>query len=191
MTAFSELAPPPHFDSGPRLRAGALGDVYLVRNQLTKREYDLTLLSSDLARDVGLLRRLRGEARAMMQLHHANVATVYDCALLPTGQPYLLAEHVPWQPLASFLRNRVDPLSLLPSLQLLQQMAEALAHAHEHRVIHRDLRPERILVSPDLARCKLTDFGLAQLVDPSYLEATRLTRDSIEYKSPEIGRAHV
>jgi tRNA A-37 threonylcarbamoyl transferase component Bud32 len=185
MTSFPELSPPPHFDPGPRVRAGALGDVYVVRNQLTKREYDLTVLSSDLARDGGLLRRLRSEARAVMQLHHAGIATVFDCALLPSGAPYLLSEHVPWQPLSTLLRNRIDPPPLMPALQLLLQMAEALEFAHEHRVVHRDLRPERILVAPDLGRCKLTDFGLAKIVDPTYLEQTRLTRDTIEYTSPE------
>jgi serine/threonine protein kinase len=182
--ADSEFKGPPDFEPGPRIGSDALGDVHFVRHGLTKRAYALTVLSPTLARDGAFVRRLRREARVAMLLRHAHILTVFDCAQLDDGTPYLLTEYMPWESLAVALVQRPQPPPVRLGLGLLLQLAEALEHAHRHKVLHGDLRLGNIVVAHDFSACKLTHFGLAQLAHASR-PVERTTVSAIAYLAPE------
>lgn len=130
-------------------------------------------------------RRLRHERRILAQLDHPNIARLLDGGETDDGQPYVVMEYVDGQNLLDYLA--VHPLDLRQRLALFDRIADAVQHAHERLVIHRDLKPNNVMVRAD-GDPRLLDFGVAKLVDVSQGDDSRQTSTRVwtpGYASPE------
>src|SRR5262245_28788672 len=138
------------------LGAGGMGEVYRARDTKLGREVAIKVLPEAFARDADRMARFASEARVLASLNHPNIAALYaveDCALV--------MELVEGPTLASLIA--AGPLPLKESLDIARQIAEALEAAHEHGVVHRDLKPAKVKWPPE-GRVKVLDFGLAKVL---------------------------
>ena len=173
------------------LGVGGMGEVYLARDQKLGREVAVKILRGELAQEAERLSRFEREARLLASLNHPHIATLYGMEEAE-GVRFLVMEFVPGTTLADRLAG--GPLPIEESLKLGRQIAEALEAAHEKGVIHRDLKPGNVKITPE-GRVKLLDFGLAKTIvvdtGPSADTATHeATREGIilgtpYYMSPE------
>lgn len=147
------------------------------------------LLSPRLLEQPTALERFRRDAETLSRLHHPNLVRVVDAgqAGLEEGRPFVAMEYVEGQPLDRLLRQR--RLTLQEAFAVFRGICRGLAHAHEHGVIHRYLRPGDILVSPDLSTVKLADFGLGRveaLATTGTLNTGALVLGALPYLAPEV-----
>jgi TolB-like protein/predicted Ser/Thr protein kinase len=180
-----------HYRILEHLGQGAMGDVFLSEDLRLHRPVALKVLRH--CKDGEERSRLLREARAASALNHPNIAVIYDVeeSETPEGHVYLLAmEYVPGRSLSDVAAE--GALSLDHILDLMEQMADALASAHGHGVIHGDLKPSNIMVVQ--GRIKLLDFGLARMELKLAADALTWTRDTLPagafegtppYMSPE------
>ena len=141
------------------LGAGGMGEVYLARDTKLKRPVALKILPRHFVADVERATRFRTEARALTSLNHPNLITVYEVGEAD-GLHFIATEYVEGQTLSA-LRQK---LSLRELLALVAQVAEALSAAHQAGIIHRDIKPDNIMVRPD-GYVKVVDFGLVKLTE--------------------------
>jgi len=160
--AGSRLGP---YEIVSRLGAGGMGEVYRARDSRLAREIALKVLSEHFTTDRQRLQRFEREARVVSALNHPNIVTVFEIGQ-SDSVPFIAMELVDGQSLRQMLRSGGLPLRKL--LDLATQIAEGLARAHEAGVVHRDLKPDNIMVTPD-GGVKVLDFGLAKLTR-SFLE---------------------
>ena len=148
-----------------RIAAGGMGEVYRARDSRLPRDIALKVLSDQFTADRQRLQRFEREARVVSALNHPNIVTVFEIGQ-SDAVPFIAMELVEGQSLRQTLRAGGMPLRKL--LDLATQMAEGLARAHEAGVVHRDLKPDNVMVTPD-GGVKILDFGLAKLTR-SFLE---------------------
>ena len=141
------------------LGRGAAGIVYLAHDTKLNRPVAIKSLPLELMENPKALSRFTREARVLASLNHPNIATIYDELEEAEGVKYLVLEYIPGQTLAE--RIAKSKLKLEEVLTIAQQIAEAVAAAHEHGVIHRDLKPGNIKITPE-GKVKVLDFGLAK-----------------------------
>jgi len=142
-----------------RLGAGAMGEVYLAHDAKLDRPVAIKFLSPELAADRDRLRRFHQEARAASSLNHPNIVVVHDFGDLD-GRPYLVTEYIEGATLGHRLRH--GPLPIGEVLEFGVQMTSALAAAHARGLVHRDIKPDNVMVRPD-GYVKVLDFGIAKL----------------------------
>ena len=140
--------------------AGGMGEVYQARDQRLGREVAIKILRGDLAQEAELLSRFEREARLLASLNHPHIATLYGMEEAD-GVRFLVMEFVPGPTVAQRLEG--GPLAVEEALLLGRQIAEALEAAHEKGVIHRDLKPGNVKITPE-GKVKLLDFGLAKAI---------------------------
>ncbi len=175
------------FEISGVLGQGAMGVVYLAHDPSIDRPLAIKTIRSEAARDdnaAEIEARFLKEARLAGRLQHANIVTVYDVGR--EGDLYFIAmEYVEGRPLTHYLAAP-DDLPLSVRVDIIRQAAEALGHAHERGVVHRDMKPGNILVSKD-GRVKVTDFGIGKFLgaEPSDLTRTGQMIGSPAYMSPE------
>ncbi|MBK7595981.1 MAG: serine/threonine protein kinase [Gemmatimonadetes bacterium] len=133
------------------------------------------------------LARFQRERQLLARLEHRNIAALLDGGVTPEGEPYFIMEYVEGQPIDQW--STAHHLGLRDRLALFRQVCAAVQYAHEHLVIHRDLKPGNILVAVD-GTVKLLDFGIAKLADPTVLGGDDLTHTgvtpmTVAYASPE------
>ncbi len=162
------------------LGRGGLGVVYKARDPLIGRLVALKALAPEVLADPDLLMRFYREAQAAANLQHANVVTIYDLGEI-SGSPYIAMELVEGDTLRKII-DRKTPIPLAQKLSIIRQFCAGLAHAHQHGVIHRDVRPENILVMTD--GTAVVDFGIARLESSSMTRAG-LSIGAVQYSSPE------
>jgi TolB-like protein len=182
-----------HYRIIEKLGEGGMGVVYLAEDVTLGRQVALKLLSGDLTRDPSRLARFRLEARAASSLNHPNVCTVYEVGEAE-GAHYIATEFVDAGSLRGLLSQGRLELGRLLSLAI--QTAEGLAKAHQAGVVHRDVKPENVLISRD-GFAKLADFGLVRLLGvPDDGQATHTALGTLpgtvlgtaRYMSPEQAR---
>jgi len=162
---------------------GAMGTVYRARDPLIERTVAIKTVSLTQLRQEGTdaeARFLR-EAQSAGRLSHPNIVTIYDVGEAD-GLAYIAMEHLSGATLRDVMNKGPIPLSL--ALDTALQMAEALAFAHEHGVIHRDIKPANVVVTGQRGRVKLTDFGIAHLVNSDHTQTGQML-GSPRYMSPE------
>jgi non-specific serine/threonine protein kinase/serine/threonine-protein kinase len=168
------------------LGEGGMGIVYLAERsdgQFTRRVAIKRIGSA--APDSELLRRFRDERQILARLDHPNIARLLDAGLDATGVPYLVMEHVEGVRITSFCREK--NLGVRERLALFLKVCAAVQHAHQHLVIHRDIKPGNILVTPE-GEPKLLDFGIAKLlITADSGDATRTVHHALtfDFASPE------
>ena len=165
-----------------RIAVGGMGEVWAASDTVLDRTVAVKLLNAGLSQEPDFVERFRAEARHTAALQHPNIAAVYDYGE-DDGTAYLVMELVPGQPLSRIIAERA-PLSAQETVAILIQAATALAAAHESGVVHRDVKPANIIVTPD-GTAKLTDFGIARAADSVPLTQTGQVLGTAQYLSPE------
>ncbi len=175
--------------------AGGMGEVWLATELRLGRKVALKLLPPDLTRDPSRILRFEQEARAASALNHPNVCTIYALDHTSEGQHYIAMEHVEGETLRQ--RLSTSGLSLREALDIAIQVAAALSVAHAAGIVHRDVKPENVMLRPD-GVLKVLDFGLAKLapVAPEGADTTRMgvytdtgsVVGTAAYMSPEQAR---
>lgn len=172
-----------------RIGVGGMGTVYRAERAdgQFRQEVALKMVRHGVDRE-DVLRRFRTERQILAQLDHPNIARLLDGGVSADGQPYLVMEFVDGVPIDTYCREKACTLE--ERLALFETVVRAVQHAHQHLVIHRDLKPGNILVTSD-GTVKLLDFGIAKLLDETSVEATvPVTRTGMqvmttEYAAPE------
>jgi len=173
------------------LGCGGMGVVYLGRDTKLDRPVAIKSLPPDVMNHPQVQSRWKREARLLASVNHPNIATIYEELEEAEGVIYMILEYVPGQTLAE--RIAPGPLKLQEALSIAQQIAEAVAAAHEHDVIHRDLKPGNIKITPD-EKVKVLDFGLAKAVGGEALDQQSTVTEpgriigTPTYMSPEQAR---
>ncbi len=147
------------------LGRGAVGVVYLAHDTKLDRPVAIKSLPAEMMSNSKVQKRWQREARVLASLNHPNIAAIYEELEEVEGVSYLVLEYVPGKTLAELIGE--SDLRLQEVLTIALQIAEALAAAHEHGVIHRDLKPGNIKITPE-AKVKVLDFGLAKSVGDEF-----------------------
>jgi serine/threonine-protein kinase len=161
---------------------GGMGQVWRADDVVLNRVVAVKVLLPELSGDPGFAQRFRVEAHAMAALSDPNIVEVYDYGQAD-GLAYLVMQFVPGESLHALLR-RVGPLPPRDTMMLVVQAASALQTAHEHGIVHRDVKPGNLLIRPD-GRLVLTDFGIARMVTADSLTATGDILGTVSYLAPE------
>src|SRR5918992_27888 len=163
---------------------GGMATIYRANDRRSGREVALKLMRPDLAEDPAFTARFVGEAERAASIAHRNVLTIYDHG--HEGDPYIAMELVTGPDLATLLA-RDGRLSPERAVEIAMQVAAALAAAHRHGIVHRDVKPSNLLLT-DEGRVKVVDFGIARGHDETSVTATGSTLGSVDYFSPEQAR---
>jgi len=165
-----------------RIAHGGMATVYLAMDTRLDREVALKVMHAELARDDDFVRRFIGEAKSVARLSHQNVVAVYD-----QGEDgpflYLAMEYVPGRTLKEMLSDsgRLPPAV---ALEIMTGVLDGLAAAHVSGIVHRDVKPENVLLTPD-GRIKVADFGLARALTAAGHTRTGLLVGTVAYVPPE------
>ncbi|MDP1928296.1 MAG: protein kinase [Thiobacillus sp.] len=168
---------------------GAMGTVYRARDPMIERVVAIKTVSIALLQQEGAdaeARFLR-EAQSAGRLSHPNIVTIYDVSEA-NGLAYIAMEYLSGKTLRDIMSQSQMPLDLI--FDTITQMAEALAFAHEHGVIHRDIKPANVVITRQRGRIKLTDFGIAHLVNSNHTQTGQML-GSPRYMSPEQAMGRV
>lgn len=162
---------------------GGMAIVYRARDLMLERQVAVKLLREDYSRDPIFQERFRQEARAAANLAHPNIVTVHDFGL-DNGQLFIVMELIPGTDLKTYLkkRTRLNPEEALP---MMVQACAGIGYAHRAGLIHCDVKPQNLLVTPDM-RLKVTDFGIARAlstIKPD--EQSDIVWGSPQYFAPE------
>jgi serine/threonine-protein kinase len=174
-----------------KLGQGGMGEVYLAEHQLLKRPCAVKRIHPKYLNNVEQVKRFQREVQTTAQLRHPNTVEVYDYGQAEDGTFYYVMEYLPGLSLEEIV-SRAGPLPPERVVHILRQVCGALAEAHRHGLIHRDVKPSNILVFPDINgvdQAKVVDFGLVQQAVEEE-STSRITRDGLivgtpEYMSPE------
>ncbi|XRQ09361.1 protein kinase domain-containing protein [Actinomadura welshii] len=170
-----------------RLAIGGMGEVWRASDDVLGRQVAVKLLRLELGSDVRARGRFESEARFATELRHPGIAGAYDFGE-QNGRAYLVMELVPGEPLDEILA-RDGGLPLEAVLDMMVQAARALTVAHEAGVVHRDVKPANLMVSPD-GTLKITDFGIARRLAAASQTQTGMVMGTAHYISPEQAQGH-
>lgn len=170
-----------------KIGAGGMANVYQARCTILNRIVTVKILREELAEDKDFVRRFQMEAQAVASLSHPNIVSIYDVGE-EDGLPYLVMEYVEGTNLKEMIRRR-GALPPSEAISIGIQVCAALEHAHSKGIIHRDIKPHNILVTPG-GRVKVTDFGLARVLSIPCATVTQsgTVMGSVHYFSPEQAR---
>ena len=165
-----------------RIAAGGMGEVYRARDAVLERPVAIKVLHRNLAGDAGFIERFRREARAAANLNHQNIVAVHDWGSVD-GIYYMVMEYVPGLSVREILHAE-GLLAPGQAADVLEQTLAALQHAHRQGIVHRDVKPENLMVTRD-GVVKVADFGLARaFADAQITEAGNVT-GTVQYLAPE------
>ncbi|MHB8170050.1 MAG: Stk1 family PASTA domain-containing Ser/Thr kinase [Thermincolia bacterium] len=165
-----------------KLGGGGMAVVYRARCCYLQRDVTIKVLRPEYYGDEDFVERFRREAQAVASLSHPNIVNVYD-----VGQEdnihYIVMEYVEGKNLKEVIRER-GPLPIEEAVDIARQICEGLDHAHEHKIVHRDIKPHNILITKT-GRVKVTDFGIARAATAATVTQTGTIVGSVHYFSPE------
>jgi serine/threonine-protein kinase len=170
-----------------RIAIGGMGEVWQATDLVIGRTVAIKILKDEYLGDPGFLERFRAEARHAALVNHEGIANVYDYGE-EEGSAFLVMELVPGEALSTIL-EREHVLSTDKTLDIVAQTAAALHAAHAAGLVHRDIKPGNLLITPD-GRVKITDFGIARIADQVPLTATGQVMGTVQYLSPEQASGH-
>ncbi|MCW4457407.1 protein kinase [Microbacterium sp. MPKO10] len=170
-----------------RIAIGGMGEVWKATDNVIGRTVAIKILKDEYMGDPGFLERFRAEARHAALVNHEGIANVFDYGE-ENGSAFLVMELVPGEALSSTL-EREHVLSTDATLDIVAQTAAALQAAHTAGLVHRDIKPGNLLITPD-RRVKITDFGIARIADQVPLTATGQVMGTVQYLSPEQASGH-
>ncbi len=175
-----------------RIGRGGMSTVYRAYDTVLERPVAIKLMHHEIAGEDDHLERFRREARAVARLSHPHIVNVIDagecseqtaCPYVSPGTPYIVLEHVEGETLKELIR-RNGRLEIATALAYTLQIARALACAHDHDIVHRDVKPQNVLLGED-ATVKITDFGIARTLAEEGLTIDGRVLGTTDYVSPE------
>lgn len=164
---------------------GGMANVYLGFDTILNREVAIKVLKLEYANDDDFIRRFHREAQNATSLSHPNIVTIYDVDD-EDDIYYMVMEYVDGMTLKRYIQLHA-PLDPEEAVMITTQIAEAIQHAHDHHIIHRDIKPQNILMTHD-KQVKVTDFGIALALSSTSMTQTNAVLGSVHYLSPEQAR---
>ena len=165
-----------------RIAVGGMGEVWQAQDERILRKVAIKILKEEYLGDPGFIARFRSEAKSAALVEHEGIANVYDYGE-DTGSAYLVMELVPGEALSRIL-EREKKLDQEKVLDIIAQVSRALAAAHQRGLVHRDIKPGNLLITPD-GQVKITDFGIARVGDQVPLTKTGQVMGTVQYLAPE------
>ncbi len=164
---------------------GGMSHVYLAHDIILSRDVAIKILRYDFSNEDELHRRFQREALSATSLTHPNIVSVYDVGE-DGSMHYIVMEYVKGKTLKQYIQE-FSPLSPAKSVQIMKQLTSAMAHAHENGIIHRDIKPQNILMDAE-GNVKITDFGIATTLNATSYTQTNSVMGTVHYLSPEQAR---
>ena len=168
-----------------RIGGGGMANVYLAEDLILQREVAIKALRAEYANDEEFIARFDREAQAATSLSHPNIVNIYD-----VGEEdhilYMVMEYVDGLTLKQYIQ-KYSPIDVHEALDIMKQVTSAIAHAHAHDFVHRDIKPQNILIDT-YGNVKVTDFGIAVALSATSLTKTNAVLGSVHYLSPEQAR---
>ncbi len=168
-----------------KIGSGGMAEVYKAHDRLLARPVAIKILHAAYRSDVEFIERFHREAKSAARLSHPNIVSIYDVGVAGDDH-YIVMEYVQ----SSTLKKKIQdegPLDLLTATRIAKDIANGLTHAHANNIVHCDIKPHNILMTPD-GRAKITDFGIARAVTESTLTYGGSVIGSVHYFSPEQAR---
>jgi len=170
-----------------RIGTGGMSTVYRAIDETLERPVAIKLMNREIASDSDQLERFRREARAVAQLSHPHVVGVIDAGE-DQGRPYIVFEHVQGETLKERIR-RLGELDVSEAVAYAIEIARALGAAHARHIVHRDVKPQNVLIDEE-GSAKVTDFGIARTLEEDGLTADGRVLGTTDYVSPEQALGH-
>ena len=164
---------------------GGMSHVYLAHDIILSRDVAIKILRYDFSNEEELHRRFQREALSATSLTHPNIVSVYDVGE-DGDMHYIVMEYVKGKTLKQYIQE-FSPLSPAKSVHIMKQLTSAIAHAHENGIIHRDIKPQNILMDAE-RNVKITDFGIATTLNATSYTQTNSVMGTVHYLSPEQAR---
>ena len=161
---------------------GGMANVYLAKDIILDRNVAIKILRGDLAGDEKFVRRFQREALSASSLSHPNIVEMYDVGE-DNGTYYIVMEYVSGMTLKQLIKKR-GSLSLSEAIDIMLQITDGIKAAHDSYIIHRDIKPQNILIQ-DNGEIKITDFGIAMALNSTQLTQTNSVMGSVHYLPPE------
>lgn len=165
------------------IQEGGMSFVYLAEDNINQKPVALKIMKDETYSDPLNVARFQREARACAALRHSNIVEIYDIDEYG-GKPYIVMEYIESKSLKDLLLTR-GVFSPLEACDIIYQLADALMHAHEHGVIHRDIKPQNVMMQYD-GGIKLLDFGIATINDAPNITQKDMVVGSVHYMAPEV-----
>src|SRR6476646_4333202 len=170
-----------------KLGSGGMSTVYLARDTTLDRQVAVKVLHREMSEQEDQLQRFRQEARAVAKLSHPNVVAVIDAGE-DGGHPYIVFEYVEGETLKQRIA-RLGSLDTQEALAYAIEIARGLSIAHGRNMVHRDIKPQNVLID-DEGRAKLTDFGISRQLEQAGMTATGRVLGTTDYVAPEQAMGH-
>jgi eukaryotic-like serine/threonine-protein kinase len=170
-----------------KLGSGGMSTVYLARDQTLDRQVAVKVMHREMSEQADQLERFRQEARAVAKLSHPNVVSVIDAGE-DGGHPYIVFEYVEGETLKQRIA-RVGALDAQEALAYAIEIARGLTVAHARSMVHRDIKPQNVLIDAE-GRAKLTDFGISRQLEQDGMTATGRVLGTTDYVAPEQAMGH-
>lgn len=164
---------------------GGMAKVYLADDQINNRKVAIKMIKQETSIDPLNIARFQREARASATLCHPNVVRVYDVDDYEE-LPYMVMEYIKGKSLRDIITTR-GCFTLEETLDIAYQLTDALVHAHQHGIIHRDVKPQNVMIQFD-GRVKLGDFGIALIDDAPQITQKDMVMGSVHYMAPEVAK---
>lgn len=164
---------------------GGMADVFLALDSILNRQVAIKILRADLSQDTVSILRFEREAQAATALSHPNIVEIYDVGDYK-GHHYIVMEYVPGKTLKQIIRER-GPLMKEEAIDIMKQLTSAIFEAHKKGIIHRDIKPQNIIVKSD-GTIKILDFGIATAKGSSQLTQANNVMGSVHYLAPELAK---
>lgn len=161
---------------------GGMANVYLAYDTILDRDVAVKVLRGDLANDEKFVRRFQREALSASSLSHPNIVEMYDVGE-DDNQYYIVMEYAPGRTLKQLLKKR-GKLTITEVIDIMLQLTDGMAHAHDSFIIHRDIKPQNIIILEN-GMIKITDFGIAMALNTTQLTQTNSVMGSVHYLPPE------
>ncbi len=165
-----------------KLGSGGMSTVYLARDETLDRPVAVKVMHREMSEQADQLQRFRQEARAVAKLTHPNVVSVIDAGE-DGGHPYIVFEYVKGETLKQRI-SRVGELDSQEAIAYAIEIARGLAVAHARQMVHRDIKPQNVLIDEE-GRAKLTDFGISRQLEQDGVTATGRVLGTTDYVAPE------
>jgi len=167
---------------------GGMSNVYLAHDIILSRDVAIKILRYDLSNEEELHRRFQREALSATSLTNPNIVSIYDVG--EDGEMhYIVMEYIKGKTLKQYIQE-FSPLSAARSVHIMKQLTSAIAHAHENGIIHRDIKPQNILMDEE-GNVKITDFGIATSLGATSFTQTNSVIGTVHYLSPEQARGGI
>ena len=161
---------------------GGMANVYLALDEILNREVAVKILRGDLAEDDKFVRRFQREAISASSLNHPNIVEVYDVGE-DNGSYFIVMEYINGMTLKNLIKKR-GRLSLTEVIDIMKQLTSGIACAHKNMIIHRDIKPQNVMILDD-GKIKITDFGIATALNSIEMTQTNSVMGSVHYLPPE------